>query len=71
MENFGKELETLKCQSKDASVPLGKEKKVITNGEGGKDLGGKVDGGEGGGGVEMEGRGKPNLVLGEGTRLKP
>jgi hypothetical protein len=27
----------------DASVPLGKEKKAITSGEGGKDLGGKVD----------------------------
>ena len=32
------------CPSKDVSVPLGSEKKVITSGEGGKNLGGKVDG---------------------------
>ena len=35
------------CPSEDASVPLGREKKVITSGEGWRDLGGKVDrGGE-------------------------
>ena len=34
----------LKCPSEDASVPLGREKKTITSGEGGRDWGGKVDG---------------------------
>jgi hypothetical protein len=29
----------------DVSAPLGREKKAIRSGEGGKDLGGKVDGG--------------------------
>ena len=38
-----KNLNKLKCPSEDASVPLGKEKKAITNGEGGRDLGWKVD----------------------------
>ena len=33
-----------RCSSEDASVPLGREKKAITSGEGGEDLGGKVDG---------------------------
>ena len=39
-----KRLNKLKCPSEDASVPLGREKKAITSGEGGRDLGGKVDG---------------------------
>ena len=52
----------LKCPSEDASVPLGREKKAITSGEGWKDLGGKVNWG---GGRE------PDLVLGEGKGLKP
>jgi hypothetical protein len=38
-----KKLNKLKCPSEDASVPLGREKKVITSGEGGRDLGGKAD----------------------------
>jgi hypothetical protein len=33
----------LKSPSEDASVPLGREKKATTSGEGGRDLGGKVD----------------------------
>ena len=40
-----KKVNKLKCPSEDASVPLGREKKVITSREGGRDLGGKVDGG--------------------------
>jgi hypothetical protein len=39
-----KRLNKLKCPSEDASVSLGREKKEITSGEGGRDLGGKVDG---------------------------
>ena len=39
----------------DDSVPLGREKKATTMGEGGKDQAGKVEGG---------GRGEHNLVLG-------
>jgi hypothetical protein len=31
------------CPSEDASIPLGREKKAITSGEGGRDLGGKVN----------------------------
>ena len=42
-----KKLNKLKCPSEDASVPLGREKKVITSREGKKDLRGKVDEGEG------------------------
>ena len=61
-----KKLNKLKCPSEDASVPLGREKKAITSGEGGRDLGGKVDGGERDGGG-----GEPDLVLGEGKGLKP
>ena len=34
----------LKGPSENASVPLGREKKAITSGEGRRDLGGKVDG---------------------------
>jgi hypothetical protein len=61
-----KKLSQLKCPSKDASVPLGREKKAITSEEGERDLGGKVDRMAGSGG-----RGKPDLVLGEGKGLKP
>jgi hypothetical protein len=42
-----KMLNKLKCPSEDTSVPLGREKKVITSGDEGRDLGGKVDGGRG------------------------
>ena len=49
----------LKCPSEDISVPLGREKKAITSGEGRKELEAKVDGG----GVGR--RGEPDLVLGE------
>jgi hypothetical protein len=42
-----KKVNKLKCSSKDASVPLGKEKKAITSGKGGRDLGGKVGWGGG------------------------
>jgi hypothetical protein len=46
--------------------PLGREKKTIISGEGGKDLGRKVDrvGGSGG-------KREPDLILGEGKGLKP
>ena len=37
-----KMLNKLKCPSEDTSIPLGREKKSITSGEGGKVLGGKV-----------------------------
>jgi hypothetical protein len=54
----------LKCPSEDAAVPLGREKKATTNGEVGRDLGGKVD-------REGSGcRGEPHLVLGDGRVLK-
>ena len=33
----------LKCSSEDTSVPLGREKKAIPSGEGGRNLGGKVN----------------------------
>jgi hypothetical protein len=40
------------CPSEDSLFPLGREKKEITGGKGGRDLGGKVDrvglGGDGG-----------------------
>ena len=39
-----KKFNKLKCPGEDASVPLGREKKAITSGEGGRDLGRKVDG---------------------------
>jgi hypothetical protein len=42
-----KSLNKLKCLSEDASVPLGREKKALICGEGGRDLGGKVHGEEG------------------------
>ena len=54
-----------KCPNENTSVPLGREKKAITSGEGSKDLGGKMDRGE-----EWEERGA-DLVLGEGKGLKP
>jgi hypothetical protein len=57
----------VKCPSEDTSVPLGREKKAITNGEGGRDLGGKVDLR----GWAVRGRREPDLVLGEGKWLKP
>ena len=41
-----KRLRKLKCPSEHTSVPLGIEKKPITSGEGGRDLGGKVPWGE-------------------------
>ena len=59
-----KKVNKLKGPSEDASVPLGREKKAITSGEGGRDLGGNVAGGSGG-------RKVPDLVLGEGKGLKP
>jgi hypothetical protein len=55
-----KKLNKLKCPSEDSSVPLEREKKAITSGEGGRDLGGIVDG------RSNRGRRKPDLVLGEG-----
>ena len=39
-----KKVNKLKCPSEDASVPLGREKKAITSGEGGRDQRGKVNG---------------------------
>ena len=39
-----KRCKKLKSPSEDTSVPLGRGKKAITSGEGGRDLGGKVDG---------------------------
>ena len=55
-------------KSEDTSVLLEREKKAITTGEGGRDLGGKVSTER----VEwvVEGRGEPDLVLGEGKGLK-
>jgi hypothetical protein len=38
-----KNLNKLKCPSEDASIPLGREKKAITIGEVGRNLGEKVD----------------------------
>jgi hypothetical protein len=46
----------------DSSVPLEREKKTITYGEGGRYLGGKVNGGDG--------RGELDLVLVERKGLK-
>jgi hypothetical protein len=63
-----KRLSKLKCPSEDASVLLGIEKKAITSGEEGKDLGGKMVGV----GFFFGARGgKPDLVLSEGKGLKP
>jgi hypothetical protein len=55
-----KKVNKLKCPSEDSSVPLRREKKAITSGEGGRNLGGNV-----------EWVGEPDLVLGEGKGLKP
>jgi hypothetical protein len=41
-----KKLNKLKCPSEDSADPLGREKKTITSGERGRDLGGKVEGRE-------------------------
>ena len=60
-----KKVNKLKCPSEDAPVPLGREKKAMTSGEGGRDLGGKVDWVG-----ESRGRGKPDLLLDEGRGLK-
>ena len=38
-----KKVNKVKCASDDASVPLGREKKAITSGEGCRGLGGKVN----------------------------
>jgi hypothetical protein len=38
-----KKVNKLKCPIEDASVPLAREKKAITSGEGGRDLERKVD----------------------------
>ena len=54
------------CPSEDISISLGRKKKAITSREGGRDLGGKVDGG-----VEVGANGDSDLVLGEGKGLKP
>ena len=40
-----KKFNKLKCPSKDSSVSLGREKKTMTSGVRGRDLGGKVWGG--------------------------
>jgi hypothetical protein len=56
----------LKCPSEEVSVPFGRKKKVLTSGEGGRDLGAKVDSGG-----ESGKRGGPDLVLGEEKGLKP
>jgi hypothetical protein len=49
-----KKVNKLKYSSEDATVPLGRKKKPITSGKGGRDLGGKVDG-VGIGAVKVEG----------------
>jgi hypothetical protein len=64
-----KKLNKLKCSSEETRVPLGREKKAITSGEGGRHMAGKADkvkGSVSGGGGE-----KPDLVLGEKKGLKP
>ena len=61
-----KKVNKLKCPSEDTLVPLGREKKAITSGEKGRDLGGKwLQVGE------WAGRAEPALVLGEGKGLMP
>jgi hypothetical protein len=54
----------LKWPSEDSSIQLGREKKLITSGERGRDLGVKVDGG-------WRGRKESDLVMGERKGLKP
>ena len=53
-----KRLNKMKCPSEDASVPIEREKKAITSGEEGSDLGGKVDGV----GVGKQWEGEGNLI---------
>ena len=55
-----KKLNKLKCPSENSSVPLGRKKKAITSGEGGRDLGGHR-------GLKWG----AYLDLGEGKVLKP
>jgi hypothetical protein len=62
-----KKLNKVKCPSKDASVPLEREKKAITSGEGERDLGGKLDWIW----CRIWLRGKFDLVLGERKEMKP
>ena len=38
-----KKFNKLKCPSEDVLVPLGREKKALISGEGGRNLGGKVN----------------------------
>jgi hypothetical protein len=38
-----KKANELKCPSEDVSIPLGRERKAITSGEGERDLEGKID----------------------------
>jgi hypothetical protein len=42
-----KKVNKLKCPSENSSFPLGRENKAVTSGEGGRELGRKVDGGRG------------------------
>ena len=58
-----KKINKLKGPSEDTSIPLGREKKEITSGEGGAWEGKWM-------GV-VGGRGEPDLLLGEGKGLKP
>jgi hypothetical protein len=51
-----KKVNKLKCPSKDASIPLGREKKAIKNGEGGRERSGRESGWWG----QWEGKG--NLI---------
>ena len=60
-----KKVNKLKCPSEDASVPLGREKKAITSGEGGTWKGQWTGWGA------VGAIGEPDLVLGEGKGLKP
>jgi hypothetical protein len=71
-----KKLNKLKCPSEGTSVPLGREKKAITNQEGEREgerererEGPGRESGQGWWGVG--GRGEPDLILGEGKGLKP
>ena len=54
-----KKVNKQKGPSEDASVPLGREKKIITKGEGRRDLEGKVNGCGGRGHMRPMGRGEP------------
>jgi hypothetical protein len=59
-------LNKLKCPSEGASVPLGKEKKAITSGEGGREEPGRESEWERGNFCGIR-----NLILGERKGLKP